>query len=64
MKRLQSIPYLLIYWALGVGYGCQQLFNGLISKTKDKFSKILSISFGILFIIFAVFVVIPTYYFK
>ena len=44
--------------------GCQQLFNGLISKSKNKYSKILSISFGILFIIFAVFFVIPTYYFK
>jgi len=42
--------------------GCQQLFNGLISK--DKYLKILSISFGILMILFVAFNVIPRYYFK
>lgn len=42
--------------------GCQQLFNGLISENKSL--KILSISFGILMIIFVVFRVIPNYYFK
>jgi len=42
--------------------GCQQLFNGIISK--NKYTKILSISFGILTIIFVVFNVIPQYYFK
>lgn len=44
--------------------GCQQLFNGLILNSKNKSSKLLSILFGILFIIFAIFIVIPRYYFK
>ena len=42
--------------------GGQQICNGLISK--EKYSKILSISFGILAIIFVVFGVVPKYYFK
>ena len=41
--------------------GCQQLFYGLTLKPKNKFSKLLSISFGILFIIFGVFIV-PRFY--
>ncbi|SHI06299.1 hypothetical protein SAMN02745207_04145 [Clostridium grantii DSM 8605] len=42
--------------------GCGLLFKGLNSKPKNKFSKKLSISFGILFIIITIFVVIPVYY--
>lgn len=44
--------------------GCQQLFNGLILNLKNKPLKLVSISIGILVIIFAIFKVIPRYYFK
>ena len=43
--------------------GCWLLFKGLNSKSKNKYSKKLSISFGILLIIITVFVAIPVYYF-
>jgi len=42
--------------------GCVQLINGLTLNTKNKSSKLLSISFGILFIIFGV-IIVPTFYF-
>jgi hypothetical protein len=43
--------------------GSSLLFKGLNSKSKNKYSKKLSISFGILLIIITIFVVIPVYYF-
>lgn len=43
--------------------GCQQLFNGLFITSKDnKPSRLFSIIFGILFIIFGIFIVFPKYY--
>lgn len=52
-----AIPIIFTY------AGCNLLFKGLISKSKNKYSKKLSISFGILLIIITVFVAIPVYYF-
>ncbi|XMB86534.1 hypothetical protein RJG79_01765 [Mycoplasmatota bacterium WC44] len=42
--------------------GLQQLLYGLFSK-KSNTAKIIAVIFGLLFIFFAVFVVIPTYYY-
>jgi len=44
--------------------GCQQIFNGLIFYKKNKSLGIVSLSVGGLAIIFTIFIVIPTYYFK
>jgi|LGOV01.1.fsa_nt_gb threonine/homoserine/homoserine lactone efflux protein len=44
--------------------GCLQLFHGLFIESKDKkHLRILSIIFGILFILFGIFIVFPNYYF-
>lgn len=44
--------------------GCQQLFNGLfIVQKNSKTQRTYSIVFGILFIVFGIFIVMPTYYF-
>lgn len=42
--------------------GCQQLLNGLTFSWKNKYLKLLSISFGVFFIIFAIFIVLPFYF--
>lgn len=55
-----KIAFPVIYICIG----CQQLFNGLNFNDKNKPLKLSSILFGVLFIIFAIFIVIPRYYFK
>jgi len=40
--------------------GCHQLFNGLTINSKNKFTKLFSISFGILFIVFGMFIVLTS----
>lgn len=78
--KLVNTIFLVIWFVVSVGFamdfitskvafptiftciGGQQIFNGLISKNKQ--SKILSITFGILVMLFVIFKLMPKYYFK
>lgn len=43
--------------------GCLQIFNGFVFGRINKHIKLVSILFGLLFILFAIIIVIPKYYF-
>ncbi|MCT4687117.1 hypothetical protein [Vallitalea sp.] len=55
----EKVAFPIIFTLLG----CQQLFNGLFIVSRDnKKSRLFTIIFGSLFIIFGIFIVFPTYY--